>query len=84
MAAISDYTEKEFIKFIQQIRAINKEGSDEELGEVLAQFRNLSGHPDGSDLIFYPEPGADNSAEGVTKTVKEWRAAQGLQGFKDK
>ncbi|MHC8389794.1 bacteriocin immunity protein [Pseudomonas sp. MDT2-39-1] len=83
MAAISDYTEKEFIKFIQQIRAINKEGSDEELGEVLAQFRSLSGHPDGSDLIFYPEPGADNSAEGVTKTVKEWRAAQGLPGFKE-
>jgi hypothetical protein len=84
MAAISDYTEKEFIKFIQQIRAINKGGSDEELGEVLVQFRQLTGHPEGSDLIFYPEPGADNSAEGVTRTVKEWRAAQGLPGFKDK
>ncbi|WNF56068.1 bacteriocin immunity protein [Pseudomonas sp. SG20052] len=82
MANISDYTEADFIAFIQKIRATNKGGSDEELGELLAQFRKLAGHPDGTDLIFYPEPGEDNSAEGVTQTVKEWRAAQGLPGFK--
>ncbi|RJG09820.1 bacteriocin immunity protein [Pseudomonas cavernicola] len=82
MANISDYTEAEFIGFIQKIRAANKGGSDEELGELLAQFRALTGHPDGTDLIFYPEPGEDNSAEGVTQTVKQWRAAQGLTGFK--
>jgi hypothetical protein len=84
MPNISDYTEAEFISFIQKIRAINKMGSDEELGELLAQFRKLTGHPDGTDLMFYPEPGQDNSAEGVTRTVKEWRAAQGLPGFKEK
>lgn len=44
-------------------------------------LRELAGHPDGTDLVFYPEPGEDNSAEGVTKTVKTWRAAQGLPGF---
>lgn len=84
MPNISDYTEAEFISFIQKIRTINKMGSDEELGELLAQFRKLTGHPDGTDLMFYPEPGQDNSAEGVTRTVKEWRAAQGLPGFKEK
>jgi hypothetical protein len=82
MANISDYTESEFISFVQKIRATNRGGSDEELGELLAQFRELTGHPDGTDLMFYPEPGEDNSAEGVTRTVKEWRAAQGLPGFK--
>ncbi|WOE82645.1 bacteriocin immunity protein [Pseudomonas protegens] len=37
--------------------------------------RKLSGHPDGYDLIFHPEPGAYNSAEGVSKTVKETRVS---------
>lgn len=84
MADISDYTVTEFISFIQKIRAANKGGSDEELGELLALFRSLAGHPDGTDLIFYPHPGEDNSAKGVARTLKNWRAAQGLPGFKDK
>lgn len=83
MEDISDYTEAEFIAFIKDIRVINKGGTDDELGELLEKFSRLAGHPDGYDLIFHPEPGADNSAEGVTKTVREWRSAQGLPGFKD-
>ena len=82
MVKISEYTETEFIRFIEEIRATNKCGSDTELGELLAQFRTLTGHPDGTDLIFYPEPGANSSAEGIAKTVKEWRATNGLPGFK--
>ncbi|MHC3822185.1 MULTISPECIES: bacteriocin immunity protein [Pseudomonas] len=83
MENISDFTEAEFIAFIKNIRVVNKGGTDEELGELLEKFSRLAGHPDGYDLIFHPEPGADNSAEGVTRTVKEWRAAQGLPGFKE-
>lgn len=83
MEDITDYTEAEFIAFIKNIRVINKGGTDDELGELLEKFSRLAGHPDGYDLIFHPEPGADNSAEGVTKTVKDWRSAQGLPGFKD-
>ncbi|MDZ3828480.1 bacteriocin immunity protein [Pseudomonas fluorescens] len=82
MKKISEYTETEFIRFIEKIRATNKRGTDSELGELLAQFRLLTGHPDGTDLIFYPEQGEDNSAEGITKAVKEWRAVKGLPGFK--
>lgn len=83
MANISDFTEAEFIGFIKKIRVVNKGGTDEALGELLEQFSQLAGHPDGYDLIFHPEPGADNSAEGVTQTVKAWRAANGLPGFKE-
>lgn len=83
MENISDFTEAAFIAFIRNIRIVNKRGTDEELGELLEKFSRLAGHPDGYDLIFHPEPGADNSAEGVTKTVKDWRADQGLPGFKD-
>jgi len=82
MEKISEYTETQFIRFIEKIRVTNQSGSDTELGELLAQFRKLTGHPDGTDLIFYPAPGEDNSAEGIAKTVKEWRAANGLPGFK--
>ncbi|SDT32493.1 bacteriocin immunity protein [Pseudomonas prosekii] len=83
MEDISDFTEVEFIAFIKNIRVVNKGGTDDELGELLVQFSKLAGHPDGYDLIFHPEPGADNSAEGITKTVKEWRAANGLSAFKE-
>lgn len=80
--SISDYTEAEFIRFMQEIRGANKNASDEVLGELLEKFRQLTGHPDGSDLIYYPEDGADNSNEGITETVKVWREANGLPGFK--
>ncbi|MFB4252639.1 MULTISPECIES: bacteriocin immunity protein [Pseudomonas] len=83
MDDISDFTEAEFISFVKNIRIVNKGGTDDELGELLEKFSRLAGHPDGYDLIFHPELGADNSAEGVTKTVKEWRKAQGLPGFKN-
>ncbi|UCZ85384.1 bacteriocin immunity protein [Pseudomonas sp. L5B5] len=83
MTDISDFTEAEFIGFIRNIRVMNKGGTDAALGELLEQFSRLAGHPEGYDLIFHPEPGADNSAEGVTQTVKAWRAANGLTGFKE-
>ncbi|MGE8411232.1 MAG: bacteriocin immunity protein [Pseudomonas sp.] len=84
MTNISDFTEAEFIGFIRNIRVMNKGGTDAALGELLEQFSQLAGHPEGYDLIFHPEPGADNSAEGVTQTVKAWRAANGLPGFKER
>ncbi|MBP5126471.1 bacteriocin immunity protein, partial [Pseudomonas protegens] len=61
MEDISDFTEAEFISFVKDIRVVNKGGTADELGELLERFSNLAGHPDGYDLIFHPEPGADNS-----------------------
>lgn len=80
--SISDYTEAEFIQFIREIRMANKSAPDAVLGELLEQFRLLTEHPDGTDLIYYPEGGSDNSNEGIAKTIKEWREANGLPGFK--
>lgn len=79
---ISDFTETQFIRFVQEIRTVNTNTSDEALGELLEQFRVLTGHPDGSDLIYYPEDGADNSSEGITETVRTWCEANGLPSFK--
>ncbi|MBX8484569.1 bacteriocin immunity protein [Pseudomonas cichorii] len=75
----NEYTEIEFIDLLQRI--ISHAGTESEVDELVFHFEEISGHPAGSDLIFYPEDGADDSAEGITRTVKEWRAKQGLPGF---
>jgi len=80
--SITDYTEQQFVQFVEEIRKANKSAPGDVLGELLEQFCETTGHPDGTDLIYYPEDGADNSAEGITRAVKEWRAANGLPGFK--
>ena len=81
---ISDYTEAQFASFIQDTLVANSSGaSDEVMADLLDQFCEIADHPAGTDLIYYPEEGADNSAEGITQTVKTWRAANGLPGFKD-
>lgn len=82
---ITDYTEAQFISFVQEL--LNAHGSgitEEALDERIHNFCELTEHPDGSDLIYYPEPGADTSAEGITRTIKEWREANGLPGFKSR
>lgn len=81
--SIPDYTEAEFIRFMQEIFTANRNGTpDEVLDDLLDEFRRLTEHPDGSDLIYWPEDEAQCTPEGITKTVKEWRRANGLPGFK--
>ncbi|BCA39963.1 bacteriocin immunity protein [Kluyvera ascorbata] len=78
---LADYTEQEFLHFIDKIKKVDFP-TESEHDEAVYAFSQLTEHPDGWDLIYHPEPGADNSAAGVTKTVKEWRAANGKPGFK--
>ncbi|KOX99513.1 bacteriocin immunity protein [Pseudomonas nunensis] len=76
-----DYTESEFVDLLQRI--ISHDGTELEVDKLVFHFEEVSEHPDGSDLIFYPEDGVDDSASGITQAVKEWRAAHGMLGFKD-
>ena len=78
---LTDYTEQEFIDFINKIKKIDFP-TEAAHDEAIYEFSQLTEHPDGWDLIYHPEPGADNSAEGVVKIIKEWRAANGKPGFK--
>ena len=80
--SLSDYTEEEFIGLIDEIRKEDKAPTDDRADELLFHFRQIIDHPSGADLIYYPEPGADTSATGITRTIKEWRKANGLPGFK--
>jgi len=77
----SDYAESEFVDLLQRI--IDHDGTEPEVDKLVFHFEEVSEHPAGSDLIYYPEDGADDSAAGITQIVKEWRAAQGMSGFED-
>ncbi|AZC49972.1 bacteriocin immunity protein [Pseudomonas chlororaphis] len=79
---LDEYTEAEFIDFMQELFAANKGAPDEVLDPLLDEFERITEHPAGSDLIYYPENGADSSAVGIIKAVKDWRRANGLPGFK--
>lgn len=79
---ISDFTEVEFITFINTVLAANT-SPDEILDPLLFEFERLSEHPAGSDLIYWPEDMSKTpTAESITETVKKWREANGLPGFK--
>ncbi|MBT0731679.1 bacteriocin immunity protein [Rosenbergiella nectarea] len=79
---LSDYTEREFLDLVRKI--CNADGPTEEHdNRRVREFKHLSEHPSGSDLIFYPEEGKDDSPESIVQEVKEWRQANGKPGFKD-
>jgi hypothetical protein len=78
---LADYTEQEFLNFIEKIKTADFP-TESEHDEAIYEFSQLTEHPDGWDLIYHPEAGADNSPAGVLKTVKEWRIANGKPGFK--
>lgn len=78
---LSDFSESEFLDFVTGICKDTYKTEDEHISAVLL-FEQLTEHPAGSDLIYYPESGVDNTPAGIVKTIKEWRAANGKSGFK--
>ncbi|RRV05523.1 bacteriocin immunity protein [Pseudomonas sp. v388] len=76
-----DYTELEFTSFLKDIFLVNSR-SEAEHNSWVRHFREVTEYPRGTDILFYPLPGADCSPEGVIKTVKQWRAENGKPGFK--
>ncbi|HBN8235883.1 TPA: bacteriocin immunity protein [Pseudomonas aeruginosa] len=81
---ISEYTEKEFLEFVKDIYTNNKKKFPTEESHIQAvlEFKKLTEHPSGSDLLYYPNENREDSPAGVVKEVKEWRASKGLPGFK--
>jgi hypothetical protein len=78
----SDYTEAEFITFMEEIFSANENSPDEVLDQLLEEFERITEYPSGSDLIYYSESEALCTPWGITGTVKQWREANGLPGFK--
>lgn len=80
-SSIDQYTEDDFIGLINEI--IEAQGSDAYQDELLENFIAVTEHPDGSDLIYYPDNPADATPERIVEIVKRWRRSQGLPCFKD-
>lgn len=76
-----DYTESEFLEFVTKICSADFE-TEAEHDNAIWEFSQATEYPTGWNVIYHPEPNADNSPAGVVKTVKEWRAANGKPGFK--
>ncbi|MEY0231098.1 bacteriocin immunity protein [Providencia manganoxydans] len=79
--SISDYTEKEFLRLIENIYFVNTE-SEEEHRKWVNHFSKIIEHPRGNGLIYYPNKNRPDTPEGGVQEVKEWRAQQGKPGFK--
>jgi hypothetical protein len=79
---IPDYEEAEFIHLLKQILGEVPYGRDQHADRLERRFNEIIQHPGGTDLIYWPEDGADSSAEGITEEIKKWREANGLPGFK--
>lgn len=76
---LADYTKYEFKALIG---AIDDAETEEYRGKLVEHFNKIVPHPAGSDLLFYPEDGADDSPEGVVQTIEDYCASKGLPGFK--
>lgn len=85
-SSIEDYTEAEFMlllcEFFEDTNGLKGAALEAHLSQLTDHFVSIVGHPRGSDLIFYPVPGVDDSPEGVLCEVKKWRLANGLPCFK--
>jgi len=78
---LEDYTESEFIDFIDKIRKVDFP-SEAAHSAAVYEFGQLTEHPDKWDLIYRPKLGEDNSTKGIIEIIKAWRAANGKPGFK--
>lgn len=75
----SDYRESEFLDLLTDI--IEANGSEEYQNQLLEHFIQITEHPLGSDLIYYPENPAEATPDRILKIVTEWRARNGLPGL---
>ena len=78
----SEYTEAGFLELMREIFKENTAETDDQLDVLLEHFKKITEHPQGTDLIYYASSDVESTPEGVTKKVKEWRAAHGKPGFK--
>ncbi|HIH6802843.1 TPA: bacteriocin immunity protein, partial [Enterobacter hormaechei] len=54
MRLLSDYTEEEFLELVRKICNADAPTEEDE-NRLVREFKRLTQHPAGSDLIFYPE-----------------------------
>ncbi|CAH6635372.1 bacteriocin immunity protein [Pseudocitrobacter vendiensis] len=85
--AIEDYTEEEFLEFLNEFFINTKHLKGDEFEKhidcLLEHFDKIVTHPEGNGLIYYPPDDREDSPEGILQEIKRWRKSQGLPLFKD-
>lgn len=78
--SLQEFTRQEFLQFVADIyHVVDSKNND----AWVEHFISLVSHPSGSDLIFWPEEGADDSPSGVVAEVERHSAQAGLPCFSD-
>ncbi|MBH3471313.1 bacteriocin immunity protein [Pseudomonas putida] len=80
--SLADYSYSEFRLIVEAL--IQATGSRAWQDRLLEHFIEVVEHPDGADLIYYPEEDRGRCAEQVMARVLEWRASKGLAVFRIK
>lgn len=76
-----DYTESEYALLINRLFQ-GGFSSEEEHDAIVDNIVSTSEHPNGTGILYYPEPGVEDSPTGVIEAIKQWRASNGKPGFK--
>ncbi|MFJ2480342.1 bacteriocin immunity protein [Pseudomonas sp. NPDC087598] len=76
-----DYTESEYKALIERLFK-GDYSSERELDKIVENIVSTSEHPNGSNILYYPEKNVEDSPAGVLNTIKQWRSANGKPGFK--
>lgn len=76
-----DYKEEEFLELLNRIVRADTP-SEKELDELVDHFEEVTEHPGGSDLIYYPDKPENGEPEKIIDIVKKWRLENRLPCFK--
>lgn len=79
--SITDYTEQEFLAFIEAIIHEGKCNNPGKLDRMIEHFNDVAGHPDGSDLIVRC-PRKEYFAATILEKVKAWHLENNKPCFK--
>jgi len=78
---LEEYTETEYMGLIERLFQ-GRFSSEEEHDAYVENIVRTSEHPNGNDVLYYPEQGVEDSPAGVLNAIKTWRAANNKPGFK--
>lgn len=78
--SLADYTQEEFTAVVNELLQAN--GTSAWQDRLLEHFIEMTEHPEGSDLIYYPATAAEGTAGKIIERIIDWRKDSGLPVFK--
>ncbi|HDS1683401.1 TPA: bacteriocin immunity protein [Pseudomonas putida] len=79
--SLTSYTRAEFRTVVEEL--LQASGTSAWQDRLLEHFIEMAGHPDGSDLLYYPANDLEGCAEGVIARIIAWRKSKKLPLFND-